>query len=197
MESLLAPLLSFLLLYRYVALFVIVYSGAILIPWPVNAMLLAVGAFSSEGYFSFWISLAIAVIANTLGDLTDYGITRKYGEVVIRALRLNRVRFFDQVQEELRTDAAITVFTTRFAGSLSSVTNFLAGLVAVRLKTFFVYDLLGNIIEPFAALFIGYLVGDYWSDFSNLFTLIAAIVAVGIIIFVLLRIHRRITRKYL
>lgn len=197
MESLLAPLLSFLLLYRYVALFVIVYSGAILIPWPVNAMLLAVGAFSSEGYFSFWISLAIAVVANTLGDLTDYGITRKYGEVVIRALRLNRVRFFDQVQEELRTDAAITVFTTRFAGSLSSVTNFLAGLVAVRLKTFFVYDLLGNIIEPFAALFIGYLVGDYWSDFSNLFTLIAAIVAVGIIIFVLLRIHRRITRKYL
>ena len=197
MESLLAPLLSFLLLYRYVALFVIVYSGAILIPWPVNAMLLAVGAFSSEGYFSFWISLAVAVIANTLGDLTDYGITRKYGEVVIRALRLNRVRFFDQVREELRTDAAITVFITRFAGSLSSVTNFLAGLVAVRLKTFFVYDLLGNIIEPFAALFIGYLVGDYWSDFSNFFALLAAIFAVGIVIFVLLRIHRRITRKYL
>ena len=80
--DILAALLSWLLLYKYIALFAIVYSAALLLPLPVNATLLAVGAFSSQGYFNFWLSLAIAVTANTLGDLTGYAITRHWGEAV-------------------------------------------------------------------------------------------------------------------
>lgn len=196
MDYILNPLLSYLLLYKYSALFVIVYSAAIILPLPSNAMLLAIGAFSSQGYFSFWTSLAIAVTANTLGDLTDYGITRKYGNAVIRVLKLDRRRFFANLKEELRTDAAITVFTTRFAGSLSPVANLLSGLAGVSFATFLLYDFLGNMIEPFGALLLGYLAGNYWSDFSNLLGIIAGIVAVGIVIFILLRIYRRIMRKY-
>ena len=195
MDALLGPLLSYLLLYKYAALFIVVYSGAIILPLPVNAMLLAVGAFSSQGYFSFWISLALAVTANTLGDLTDYGITRRYGEAVTRKLKIDKARFFIQLKEELRTDAAVTVFTTRFAGSLSSIANFLAGLVGVPFTTFLFFDLLGNIIEPFAALAIGYLVGNYWSDFSGFLSLIAGMVAAGVILFILARIYRRMAGK--
>ena len=159
-------------------------------------MLLAVGAFASQGYFSFWWSLTVAVIANTLGDLTDYGLARKYGEKIIQKLRIDKIRFFLQVKEELVTDAAITVFTTRFAGALSTVANFLAGLVEVPFKTFLWYDLLGNFIEPFAALSLGYLVGNYWNDFSNLFSLIAGIVATAVMLFILIRIYRRMLQKY-
>ncbi len=194
--DILAALLSFLLLYKYIALFAIVYITAVLVPLPTNTMLLAVGAFSSQGYFNFWISLAAAVVANTLGDLTGYAVTRRYGERVIHALKLNRLRFFSQLREELRTDAAVTVFMTRFAGWLSSATNFLAGLVGVPFLTFLWCDLLGNIIEPGAALVIGYAVGNYWNDFSGSFELIAGVVAVSVIIFVLARIHHRIAKKY-
>ena len=196
MDSFLAPLLSYLLIYKYVALFAIVYLSAVILPLPSNGMLLAVGAFASQGYFSFFGSLAVAVIANTLGDLTDYGLARKYGEAIIHKLRIDRLRFFMQLREELRVDAAITVFMTRFAGLLSTPANFLAGLVEVRFKTFLVYDFLGNFIEPFAALSIGYLVGNYWDDFSDLFTLIAAIIAAAVILFVLVRIYRRMMRRY-
>jgi membrane protein DedA with SNARE-associated domain len=197
MDSLLNPLLSYLLLYKYVALFIIVYTGAIMVPFPVNAMLLALGAFASQGYFSFWASLVIAVTANTLGDLTDYGIARKYGEWVIHKLRFDKVRFFIRLKEELRTDAAVTVFVTRFAGSMSSISNFLAGWVKVPFMTFFTFDLLGNIIEPGVALSLGYLVGNYWSDFSNLLSIIAGIAAVCIILFILLRMYRKMEAKYL
>jgi len=196
MNTLLTPLLSFVLLYKYVALFLIVYSGAIIVPFPVNAMLLAVGAFASQGYFSFSGSVAVAVIANTLGDLTDYASTRKWGDWIIRKLRINRVAFFEHLAEEFRTDAAITVFMTRFTGSMSSIANFLAGLVKVPLKTFFFYDLIGNIIEPSVALTIGYVVGNYWDDFSGFFGIVTGIVAVSVVIFVLLRIRRRIAKKY-
>jgi membrane protein DedA with SNARE-associated domain len=196
MDSLLSPLLSYLLLYRYIALALVVYLGAFGAPLPVNAMLLALGAFASQGYFNFWGSLALAVIANCLGDLTGYVLTRKYGEWITRALHLRKAHFFINLEEELRSDAAITVFTTRFAGSLSSVTNLLAGLVKVPFVTFLFYDFIANIIEPGVALAIGYAVGDYWNDFSNLFTIIAAIVAVLIVMFVLVRMQRHLAKKY-
>jgi membrane protein DedA with SNARE-associated domain len=196
MDSLLTTLLSYLLLYRYVALAFVVYIGAVGAPLPVNEMLLALGAFASQGYFSFWGSLAVAVVANCAGDLTGYAITRKYGDWILRALHIRKARFFVHLEEELRSDAAITVFITRFAGSLSSITNFLAGLVNVPLSTFVFYDFIANVIEPAAALGIGYVVGNYWNDFSDFFTLVAAIVAVSIIMFVLIRIQRKIAKRY-
>jgi membrane-associated protein len=195
MSGIASWLLSSLLLYRYPALFLIEYTGAIIIPWPVNILLLAVGAFASHGYFSFWTALAVAVAGNCAGDLTDYFLTRHYGEPVIRFFRLHRLRFYAQLQEELRADAAVTVFTTRFAGSLSSVTNFIAGLVQVPFRTFLIWDIVGNVIEPCAALAIGYAVGDYWSDFSNILDLFAAMVAVSVILFILVRIYRRMERR--
>ena len=196
MDSLLAPLLSYLLLYKYVALFVVVYFSALIVPLPSNAMLLAVGAFASRGYFSFWASLAVAVIANTLGDLSDYALARKFGTAVTHFLRLDRLAFFRELEKELRTDAAVTVFTTRFAGVLSTPASFLAGLAKVPFLTFLWCDILGNAIEPFAALSLGYLAGDYWSSFSGPLSIFAAIVAVLVILFVLSRIYRRIMRRY-
>jgi membrane protein DedA with SNARE-associated domain len=194
--NILNSLLSFVLLYKYAAIAVVVYSAAVILPLPSNAMLLAIGAFASQGYINFWWALTVAIVANTLGDLTDYGIARRWGERVTRILQLHKFKFYNQLQEELRTDAAITVFTTRFAGSLSPVANFLAGLVRVPFRTFFANDLLGNIIEPLAALSLGYAVGDAWNDFSDLLELIAAVVAVAVVMFILLRMYRRIMRKY-
>jgi len=196
METLLASILSYLLVYKYVALFVVVFSAAVILPLPGNAMLLAVGSFASQGYFSFWASLTVAVVANTLGDLFDYGITRKYGEVVIRSLRLHKVRFFIRLKEELVADAAVTVFVTRFAGSLSPIAALLSGLVRVPFKTFIVYAFLGNFIEPFVALSLGFAVGNYWSDFSGLLSTVPGIIAVGVMLFVLWRINQRIAKKY-
>ncbi len=192
----LSTVLSYLLIYKYFALFAVVYSAAVIVPFPGNAMLLAVGAFASQGYFSFRGSLAVAVTANTLGDLTDYFLARRYGMRIIRLLRLDRVPFFKNLSEELRTDAAITVFTTRFAGSLSVVGNFLSGLVGVPFRTFLWYDLLGNFIEPFVALSVGYLLGDYWSSFSGIFEIAGGVIAVLIVMFILIRIYKRLERKY-
>ena len=196
MNEILAPLLSYVLLYKYVAIGLIVYTSAMILPLPTNAMLLAVGAFASQGYFNYWILVPLAVIANTLGDLTDYGLARYYGDWIVRVLRLQKLRFYAQLQEELRTDATVTVFITRFAGSLSPIAALFAGLVAVPLNTFFWPDLLGNIIEPGAAVTIGYAVGNYWSDFSSTFDLFAAIAATGILLLVLARIYHRMMKHH-
>jgi len=196
MSSLLSSLLSYILLYRYAALAAVAYVGAVGAPLPVNITLLALGAFSSQGYFSFWLALAVAAFFNTLGDLTGYGITRKYGDAIIRILHIRKAQFFINLEKELQSDAAVTVFITRFAGSMSSVSNLLAGLVKVPFVTFLVNDIAGNIIEPFAWLATGYVVGNYWNDFSNFTSIVGGIFAVSIIMFVLFRMQRRLARKY-
>ena len=193
--NILNSLLSYVLLYKYAAIALIIYIAAVIVPLPVNATLLAVGAFASQGYISFWLSLFVAALFSTLGDLTDYGITKKYGEKIVHALRFHKFKFYGQLQEELRSDAAITVFTTRFGGSLSIITNFLSGLVRVPLKTFFISDFIANIIEPFGALGIGYLVGDYWSDFSGILEITTAIIAVAVVTFIFYRMYKRMMKR--
>src|SRR5262249_21568251 len=91
--NILNPILSYVLLYKYATIALVVYFAAVILPLPSNAMLLAVGAFASQGYFNFWAALATAVIANTLGDLTDYAITRRWGERVTRILHLHQFKF--------------------------------------------------------------------------------------------------------
>ncbi len=195
MDAILGSLLSYILLYKYVALFAIGYAAALILPLPNNVMLLAVGAFSSQGYINVFWAFVIAVSANVLGDFSAYAIIRKWGEPVVKKLRLHKLRFYNELQEELRTDAAITVFTTRFAGSLSNVANFLAGLVGVKPLTFLTYDFLGDMVEPFIALAVGRLVGNYWNSFADLFSLITAIIAAAVIIFFLWKIYLRFKKR--
>ena len=64
--DILAALLSWLLLYKYIALFAIVYTGAILSPASRERHAPRRRSIFGQHYFNFWISLAIAVIANTL-----------------------------------------------------------------------------------------------------------------------------------
>jgi membrane protein DedA with SNARE-associated domain len=179
-----------------VALAVVVYVGAVGAPLPINIMLLALGAFANQGFFSFWLSLAVTAVFNTFGDLTGYGLTWKYGEAITRFLHLRKAQFFVNLEKELRSDAAVTVFITRFAGSMSSITNLLAGLVKVPFMTFFVNDLVANILEPGMWLAIGYGVGNYWSDFSDLSSIVGGIFAVSIIMFILFRMQQRLMKKY-
>jgi len=198
MDALLTPILSYVLLYKYIAIFFVVYTGAVIIPWPANAMLLAVGAFASQGFIGFWTSLAVAVVANCLGDLTDYGIARKFGERFIHRLKIDKVRFFYPLEKKsFITDArGDRLLSPDSRDRWSSIANFLAGFVEVPFMTFLWFDFLGNVIEPFGALTLGYAVGIIGVIFPNLLSLIAGIFAAAILLFVLARIYRRMMRKY-
>ena len=196
MDPFLSSLLSYILLYRYVALAIAVYLGAMGLPLPVNIALLALGAFASQGYFSFWTSFAIAIAGNVLGDLTVYGVTRRYGDAIVGFFRLRKVKFFVNLEKELRSDAAITVFITRFGSAMSPLTNVLAGVSKVPFLTFLPADIAGNVLEPFGFLAFGYAAGSYWNDLSGAADLIGAIIAVVSVIFILVRMQKRFMRKY-
>ncbi|MCL4399936.1 DedA family protein [Patescibacteria group bacterium] len=196
MEPVLTFLLSYILLYKYIALFLIVFSAAIILPLPVTELMFAVGAFVNQGYFNFAATLIISQVANVLGDLVGYFITHKYGYGVIHKFKLDRSRFFERMKEELNIHVRSTIFITRFAGGLGPAANFLSGAVRVPLKLFFIYDFLGNLIYFLGILLIGNLAGSYWENFSQIISIFVSIIMVTTLLLGLWHLYKRLKRNH-
>src|ERR1700728_3070844 len=109
MSSIFSALLSYLLLYKYVTLFAANFIAAFIIPIPANNLLLAVGTFASQGYFSFFLSLVVASVANILGDVTGYWLARKVGPAIIKRFKLDQSKYFKKFERGLANYAGPTI----------------------------------------------------------------------------------------
>lgn len=182
MNSLVALLLSSLLLYKYWALFTIIFLAAVIVPFPSNSVLLATGAFASQGYFSFSLSLAIAVGANILGDCIDYVIARRYGRRALHILHIRLPIYIERLEAFMRKHPGPTIFVTRFVGTVEEVVSFLSGFTGISFGTFFIYDALGNLVSIGGVLYTGYFLGVHWQDFSTLFSIAGWILLGAVVI---------------
>ena len=184
MSSLVSFLLSFLLLYKYGALFVLIFVAAVILPIPTNTLLLATGAFSSQGYFNFFISLVIAVVANVLGDSLGYFLAQKYGRKVLQKLHIKIPSYVEKLEHYVDKHPGYTIFLSRFFGTADSVVNVFSGFAGVHFEKFIFYDFLGNFVSTGSVLFTGYFLGIHWQDFLNLFNL-AGWIIFGMILIIL------------
>ena len=64
MTLFLSSFLSFILLYKYWAILAITFVASFILPLPMNAIIVAMGAFSSQGYLSGPFALSLTVLTN-------------------------------------------------------------------------------------------------------------------------------------
>ena len=186
MNTLLAPLLSFLLLYKYWALFTLAFTAAVLIPIPMNTILLATGAFASQGYFDFTFSFLTAFLGNIAGDICGYICARIYGRPVLKMFHIHQPTSLLRFEHLVKHRAFVTIFVSRFIGGIGTLVNLLSGFIEVNWSIFLLSDICGNSISVFAVLYAGYFFGGHWQDFSPYFTLIdwtvVSLVVIGLIV---------------
>ncbi|MBU6427278.1 DedA family protein [Patescibacteria group bacterium] len=187
MDYLLSSLLSYLLLYKYLAVSVIVFFSGLLLPLPSNTLLFAAGAFASQGYLSFVAVFMSALISNVIGDSLGYALTRFWGTRFITEERLNRFKPVAKVEQFVRKHAGLAIFITRFLGTPGVIVNFLCGLIGVSFRRFVLYDIVGNMLDIGGFLVIGYVVGVYSENFSDIAQLVGWIVLILILIFMIAR----------
>ena len=187
MNAALGAFLSFLLLYKYVALFAFIFFSAVILPLPDNSILLATGAFASQGYFNFWISLAVALVANVAGDCVGYFLARRYGKAALSRLRVRVPSYIGRLDGYIHRHPRRSIFITRFIGTADVVANVLSGYAGVPFSKFLLWDMLGNFVSLFYILYLGYLFGVYWSNVSGILSIagfilfaIAFLAAIGI-----------------
>jgi len=185
MGYILATLLSYLLLYKYAALFVVIFAAGILLPLPANTVLFATGAFASQGYFDLPTSLAVALAANTLGDLGGYAITRTWRHRFIKRNYLEKVPYLAFLERYVASHPGLTIMITRFMSTPETLVNFLAGLAGVPVRQFLTFDIAGNILDICLFLGAGYVLGTITEGLSDAISLFGWMIAIGFLIVVI------------
>ena len=188
MENFFDTFLTFVLLYKYVGLFIIAYVAAFIFPLPSGTTLAAAGAFASQGYFNFPVVLLVALAGNIAGDATGYLIARRYGERMLSSIGFAHALHSRQylfVNKYLQTFPRSITFFSRFFTQVNALVNILAGVGNMSWKTFFIFEVLGEVAFVFFYGYAGFFLGAQWEENFGLITDgVLAIILLGLIIIV-------------
>ena len=160
-------LLAFILLYKYLGLFLIAFVAALLLPLPSSTALAAAGAFASQGYLDFTTVILVALAGNIGGDVTGYLLARRFGIPVLSRIGFRRLFATPQYASLARYIADFApslVFFTRFMTTVGPTVNILSGVTKVPKKTFFLYDALGETSYVLLYGGAGYALGTQWEN---------------------------------
>jgi len=166
--ALFQSLLSFLLLYKYLGLFIIALVSSIALPIPASVALSAAGGFASQGYLNIYAVLGVTLLGSIGGDMFGYIVAREYGEKILDKFvffrRLLHSRTYHKVENYIVDFAPSLIFFSRFLTELSPTTNILAGLTKVSYKSFFIFALLGEITYTLIYGLTGFFLGSQWQN---------------------------------
>ena len=171
MNFLIQIILPYILLYKYLALFVITFLSSIFLPVPAGSLLIATSAFASQGYFSFFPLVLIVILANVLGDNICYWLARLYGTKILSFFGFRKILKSpktERVEKRIREKAGFIIFSSSVDVITSLIVNLIAGISKVSVKKFMLFEAIGVIIETCFYAGLGYLFGDSWQAINNL-----------------------------
>jgi len=149
----------------------VLFIGALGVPFPGTFLVIAVGAFCRQGLLSWPVTGLVAFICVVLGDCLSYSMGYYARDPVLR--RLSASKQWMQAENSFQRWGGMSVFLTRFlVTGIAVPVNLLAGTGSFPFKHFLLYDVLGEVIWIFGYGGLGYLFGTQWelvSDFMSNF----------------------------
>lgn len=189
MTVILNSLLSFILLYKYIGLFIVSYLAALLLPLPSSSTLAAAGSFTAQGYLNISAVLIVAFLGNVLGDLTGYFLARKFGAKILGEIGFEKMissNLYKKLEFYMHDFSYSLIFFSRFLTGIGPLINVISGVSKVKYRTFFIIDFVGETAYVLLYAFIGYFLGSEWeNNLSFLFEATAVIVVLGLTIVLL------------
>ncbi len=158
------------------------FLGALGLPLPGSLMVIAVGSFSQQGYFSTLPMALVGLTGAVLGDALSFSMGN-YGRTWIQK-KFGGSPAWISAQESFQRQAWLAVFLTRFLiTALAVPTNLIAGGSGFKFRRFMFYDSLGEVTWIILYGGLGYAFGSQWemvSDFiSNFGGLVLGIVVLS------------------
>jgi len=167
MSDLSDTLLTAVLAYGAPALGLVLFIVALGIPLPATLLLLASGAFISQGALDGPQALGIGLLGSVLGDSGSYCLGRCGGGLVLR--RFERAPAWRRAQATFERRGGLLVFFTRFMLTpLALPTNLIAGSSRYSYARFLALDALGELTWIVLYLGLGYLFAGQWETISEL-----------------------------
>jgi len=190
MNSILREILSLILLYRYVALFVISFFSSMGIPLPAAASTIAAAVFAGQGYLNLLLILVVGSAGNIAGDLTMYLLMRKYGKKILRFLGLRKLAespLLQNVEKTVETYRAPIIIASRFQDQATTLVNIISGLGKMNIKRFALLVIIGDVLQMIFYVAVGLIFADNWqlvfSAAEKFGWIIALIITIAVIVF--------------
>lgn len=129
---------------------------------PGSSMLFTAGLLATRGYFNVWMLIPLLTIAAALGDSTGYWFGNHVG---VRLFLRPNSRFFkhehlEQAKNFYDKHGVRTIFFARFVPIVRTFVPIVAGVVGMRYRTFFTYNILGALGWAAGVTFLGYYLGE-------------------------------------
>ena len=172
MEHITSSLLSYVLIYKYLAIFVITYLGALAFPLPSGTVVMASAAFATQGYLSFPLVFLTALLGNIAGDNTGYWITRRYGVKALHLIGLRKVvgsEKYQKVREMVNGHPILIIYFSRFMTGIAPTVNVICGTTRLAYRKYITFEFLGECTECAFFVLMGYLFGANW-EYLNEFS---------------------------
>jgi len=169
---------------------VIVFLGALGVPFPATIIVIAVGAFCRQGFLAWPLTGLIALTCVVLGDCLSYAMGFYAREPVLRRFRGSHK--WTQAQMSFQRWGGMSILLTRFLITAIAVpVNLIAGTGNFPFRHFLLYDLAGEAIWIFGYGGLGYLFGTQWEAvgafLSNMSGLLLGLLILGVGIWLGLR----------
>ena len=198
LSDLSSTLLSWILVYGAVVLFVAVMLAAIGLPFPSSFLVLAAGAFVRQEILDLPSALSWALVGVVIGDSISYGLGRVARGPILR--RYGEVGAWRAAEDNLKRRGAIAIYLTRWLiTALAVPTNLVAGSGGYPFTRFLLLSAAGEMTWLLLYGGLGYAFSDQWETISELISnfggllLGALILIAGVVVFV--RSMNRPTRK--
>ncbi len=158
------------------------FLGAIGVPVGASFMVIAIGAFSQQGYFA-WESMAVlGLLGAVLGDALSFGMGY-YGKDWVQA-RLGGSPAWSNAIVQFDKRAWAAIFFTRFlVTALAIPTNLIAGGSGYPFRRFMLYDILGEATWLILYGGLGYLFGSQWEVVNEFLSNFGGLL-LGVIVFI-------------
>jgi membrane-associated protein len=161
---------------------VIVFIGALGVPFPGTFIVVAAGAFSRQDILTWHTTGLIALTCVVLGDSLSYAMGFYAREIILR--RFQGSAHWSQAETSFNRWGGMSVFLTRFLiTGIAVPVNLIAGTSKFPFRQFILYDFLGEMIWIFVYGGLGYLFGTQWEAVSELLSNISGLL-LGLILLV-------------
>ena len=147
---------------------------------PGASMLFTAGLLASQGFFNVWVLIPLLTLAAILGDNVGYWFGNKVG---IRLFLRPNSRFFKheylvRAKDFYDRHGALAILLARFVPIVRTFAPIIAGIVEMRYRVFFFYNIAGAIAWGAGVTFLGYYLGERFPFVQHYLMLIVFLIIV-------------------
>ena len=129
---------------------------------PGDSLLFTAGLFAARGDLNLAVVLIGCFVAAVVGDQVGYAFGRKAGPSIFRRpnSRLFKQEHIQRADEFFEAHGAKTILLARFVPVVRTFVPILAGVGAMKYRTFLVYNIIGGLLWAVGVTMLGYILGD-------------------------------------